>query len=173
MLDVDLRAGVGEMFNDAVTFVDYPGELERRELEVLIKLVPFVENDVEERCAALKEEEEKEKNKLYWGGWTDEMMEQLVEKYERMKAAEDARLERLRRGILERAERAFPELRTFTPNYELRVENSAASPQDSFRSVPGESGGGPLSTRVESASEFHDVAVGGSPQPGGNFSAMK
>lgn len=35
-------------FNDLVTVVD-PREKELREVEVLIKLVPFVERDVEER----------------------------------------------------------------------------------------------------------------------------
>ena len=55
-------------FNDLVTVVD-PREKELREVEVLIKLVPFVERDVEER------------------------------------------VQRLRRAILERAERLFPELR--------------------------------------------------------------
>lgn len=54
-------------FNDLVTVVD-PREKELREVEVLIKLVPFVERDVEDR------------------------------------------VQRLRRAILERAERLFPEL---------------------------------------------------------------
>lgn len=104
--EVDLRAGVGEIFNDAVTFVEYPGELERRELEVLIKLASFIERDVDERCAELEEAAQAEA------------------------AQAEARLERLRRAILERAERLFPELAAGEPQDKGESFSSGSQGED-------------------------------------------
>ena len=103
-------------FNDQVKFVDYPGELERREMEVLIKLVPFVERDVEERCDAIREREEEEWHLCSGGGFESfekarEFRNRLHEKYAPLLAREQERVVRLRRAILERAVRAFPELK--------------------------------------------------------------
>lgn len=126
------------MFNDAVTFVDYPGELERRELEVLVKLVPFVERDVEERCAKMEEEREEEMKRVgdvYFDDsekWV-EAKRGTEERYEEAIREENERVVRLRRAILERAERLFPEL-------------AAEEPQEEFSS--GSQGeGGSLSAR--------------------------
>ena len=113
-------------FNDMVTVVD-PREMELRELEVLVKLVPFVERDVEERCAAL-EEAAQEEGKLKRGmkegnaGYLFIGDDEVYAECERMKGRENERVVRLRRGILERAVRVFPEL-------------AAEEPQDSFRPV--------------------------------------
>ena len=113
-------------FNDMVTVVD-PREMELRELEVLVKLVPFVERDVEERCAALEEaaqEEVKLKRGMKEGnaGYLFIGDDEVYAECERMKGRENERVVRLRRGILERAVRVFPEL-------------AAEEPQDSFRPV--------------------------------------
>ena len=126
-------------FNDSVTFVDYPGELERRELEVLIKLVPFIERDVEERCARF--EEMKEENlraidsEVYANSDNRKGARRMVEeRYEKAIREEGERLVRLRRAILERAERLFPEL-------------AAEEPPKDFRPVP--EGGDGLCPRDE------------------------
>lgn len=154
-------------FNDMVTVVD-PREMELRELEVLIRLVPFVERDVEERCAELEEEREAMADGIYLkdGDKADELKKKVLEDYERMKEREGERVVRLRRAILERAGRVFPELRI--TNYELRVKNSAASPQGEgkdFRPVSGgDAGGGSLPEGVET-SGFHTPS-GGVPTPG-------
>ena len=108
-------------FNDSVTtFEDYPGELERREIEVLIKLVPFIERDVEERCDRIRERREEEGHLCSSGGFGSidrarEFRCRLHEKYAPLLAREEERVVRLRRGILERAERLFPELAAEEP----------------------------------------------------------
>ena len=127
-------------FNDSVTtFEDYPGELERREIEVLIKLVPFIERDVEERCDRIRERREEEGHLSSGGGFDSidkarEFRYRLHEKYAPLLAREEERLVRLRRAILERAERLFPEL-------------AAEEPQEDFRPVP--EGGDGLCPRDE------------------------
>ena len=139
-------------FNDQVTFVDYPGELERREIEVLIKLVPFVERDVEERCAELDEaaqEEVKLKRGMQEGnaGYLFIGDDEIYAECERMKGRENERLVRLREAILERAGRVFPE---------LRVGSEGAEAREDFRPVSGgDAGGGSLTSRGgESATGF-------------------
>lgn len=122
-------------FNDSVTFVDYPGELERRELEVLIKLVPFVERDVEERCARF--EEMKEENlraidsEVYANSDNRKGARRMVEeRYEKAIREEGERLVRLRRAILERAGRVFPELAAEEPQDKGESFSSGAQGED-------------------------------------------
>ena len=156
------RGRRGEMmeFNDSVTtFVDYPGELERRELEVLLRLEGFVAMDVQRRRKELRIEEMEKLKELddvvdrFSDRWL-EIKHEIEERYEKAIKEEYEREERLRRAILGRAERAFPELRV--TNYELRVENSAASPRGDFRPVSGDDAGdGSLTSRGgESATGF-------------------
>ncbi len=150
-MDIDLRAGVGEMFNDAVTFVDYPGELERREIEVLIRLVPFVERDVEERCAKMEEEREEEMKRIgdvYFDDsekWV-EAKRGTEERYEEAIREENERVVRLRRAILERAGRLFPELA------------AGEEPQEDFSSSSHGEGGSLPARERESASGVSYVA---------------
>ena len=121
-------------YNDMVTVVDRQ-DIELRGIEVLIKLVPFIERDVEERCAKLDEYAQgmvalMRGVKAVKPGCLDDVEENNVyEDYERMKGRENERLERLRRAILERAERLFPE---------LRVGSEGAEAREDFRPVSAE-----------------------------------
>ncbi len=113
-------------FNDMVTTVVDQRERELREIEVLVKLVPFLERDVEERCAEL-DDAQAMADGIYLkdGEKADELKKEFLEDCERKKEREWERVVRLRRGILERAVRVFPEL-------------AAEEPQDSFRPVSAE-----------------------------------
>ena len=102
-------------------------EWELREMEVLIKLVPFVEQDVEERCAEL-DDAQAMADGIYLkdGEKADELKKEFLEDCERKKEREWERVVRLRRGIIERAGRVFPE---------LRVGSEGAEAREDFRSV--------------------------------------
>ena len=119
-------------FNDMVTEVPME-DRELRELEVLVKLVPFVERDVEERCAALEEMKEENlraiDNEVYANSDNRKGAKRMVEeRYEKVIREENERLEKLRRGILERAGRLFPELAAEEPQEVFRPVSAGAEP---------------------------------------------
>lgn len=100
---------------DSVTTFDLQS-VELQGLEVLVRLVPFVERDVEERCDRIRERREEEGHLCSSGGFDSidrarEFRCWLHEKYAPLLAREEERLVRLRKAILERAERVFPELK--------------------------------------------------------------
>ena len=121
-------------FNDSITTVD-TRTVELMEIMTLIKLVPFVERDVEERCAALEEaaqEEVKLKRGMKEGnaGYLFIGDDEVYAECERMKGRENERVVRLRRGILERAVRVFPELAAGEPQDKGESFSSGAQGED-------------------------------------------
>ena len=121
-------------FNDSITTVD-TRTVELMEIMTLIKLVPFVERDVEERCAALEEaaqEEVKLKRGMQEGnaGYLFIGDDEIYAECERKKKREYEREERLRRAILERAGRVFPELAAGEPQDKGESFSSGSQGED-------------------------------------------